>query len=131
MAENTNAAALGQLSQLKKSPRMPVLFLGHGSPMNALGGPYAETWRALGESLPRPKAILCISAHWYVEEKAVTAMIAPRTNHDFYGFPKPLYDIAIRRRATPGWPTASPTCWPRSWCATTMTGAWTTAPGRG
>jgi len=74
-------------------PHMPTIFVGHGSPMNALGGAYADTWRALGDSLPRPKAILCISAHWYVEETAVTAMSAPRTIHDFGGFPQPLYEM--------------------------------------
>lgn len=73
--------------------RMPVAFIGHGSPMNALGGPNAQVWREVAASLPRPKAILAISAHWCLNETAVTAMAAPKTIHDFGGFPQPLFDM--------------------------------------
>ncbi|HEU5411431.1 MAG TPA: 4,5-DOPA dioxygenase extradiol [Candidatus Acidoferrales bacterium] len=74
--------------------RMPALFFGHGNPMNALlVNSYTKRWAEIGETLPRPKAILSISAHWFIEDAAVTVSTAPRTIHDFGGFPRELYRV--------------------------------------
>jgi 4,5-DOPA dioxygenase extradiol len=74
--------------------RLPSIFFGHGNPMNALlRNPYTEQWSAIGARVPRPKAVLCISAHWYIQDAAVTISTAPRTIHDFGGFPRELYQV--------------------------------------
>ena len=94
---------------LEPSPRLPVLFLGHGSPMNAIeDNAWRRSWQALGERFgaeyPRPQLILCVSAHWLTEGWHLAAIDKPRTIHDFGGFPQALFD---QQYPAPGFPAAA------------------------
>lgn len=83
--------------------KMPVLFVGHGNPMNAIErNEFYRSWNELGRRLPKPKAVLCISAHWETRGVHVTATGKPETIHDFYGFPKALFDVQYQVPGDPG-----------------------------
>jgi len=109
MADSSRSSAFACVQTLKKTSRMPVFFLGHGSPMNAIeDNEYRRSWQALGAQFgvqwPIPQLIVCVSAHWLTKGWWLTAMAEPKTIHDFGGFPPALFD---QHYPAPGFPQAA------------------------
>lgn len=92
----------GSDSLMKTSNRMPVLFVGHGSPMNAIeDNPYTKGWMDIAERIPRPTAILAVSAHWYTKGSRINDSLQPKLIYDMYGFPKELYEVQYNVEGSP------------------------------
>ncbi|WP_374670170.1 4,5-DOPA dioxygenase extradiol [Flavobacterium sp. NRK F7] len=91
---NVNSFYNWSSSLLEIDQKMPVLFIGHGSPMNAIeDNEFSKRWQQMGQEIPKPKAVIVVSAHWLTQGTAITAMSQPKTIHDFGGFPQALFDV--------------------------------------